>query len=393
MLDFLYYRFTSLSLILAVFVGSMLVFQLLYYFIVYSKILFYFKQKGKQNLNATSTEQTQQGVSVIIVVSNNGEALRDSLIQVLEQDYPLFEVVVVNENSSDDTEFILYVLQANYPNLTVINLGKNDNKFERYKFSLSIGIRSAKYENVLLMNVSCLPKTYNWLTYMMSPVNENSNKKIITGISLREQSKGLPNILEKYDETTTYMNLISYTLYGNAYTSNGMNMIYNKQWLLNKQGFISQYAISCNQEDFFVHKNANKKNTAIVCNKDSFLYLPAYNSFVTFFRVKFATSLSHKMLAFKDKLLLSLNPITSFLYYIGIVLLLFFGFPWQYITISVVIKWIVQIIFYKKCMAKLDMRKNWLFAPLCEIFFFFFNFIIRLKVLFYHKREKKIKWD
>ena len=393
MLDFLNYQFSLPTLILAISAGTVLLFQLIYYIAVYGRMLSFFRKKKKHKYDDTVAEGMHQGVSVVIVSNNSGDALKDGLLQILEQEYPLFEVLVVNENSTDDTEFILYVLKENYPNLTVINLGLNANKYESFKFSSAIGIRSAKYPNVLLTDVNCMPKSYNWLSQMMNPVNNNRYKNIVTGICLREDSKGLAAALERYDQAISYMNLISYTLCGNAYTSCGMNMIYNKDFLINNGGFISQYTNSCNQEDYFVHRHSSKHNTALVVDEQAFLYLPAYRNFKTFFRVKFATSLSHKALAAKDKILLALNPVTSFLYYVFAALLLILLFPWQYIVISLVIKWTVQIIYCKKCMAKLNIKKNWWAVPFMEIFFFFFNFIIRLKVLFYRKREKKIRWD
>ena len=389
MLDFLNYKFDLLSIILAGAAVIMLLYQCIFYvlFLMYNVL-----HKNKEHSTYNIENSKYKGVRVIVITNNNADALRESLLQVLEQDYPLFEVVVVNENSTDDTEFILYVLKENYPNITVINLGKYDNKFESYKFCLAIGIRSAKYPTVLLTDVTCSPKSYDWITKMMAPVNADSKTKIVTGLCLREKNKGLAGALEQYDEGLSYMNLITYTSLGNPYTSCGMNMCYDKSFFINNSGFIPQYSLNCNQEDYFVSHHANKHNTSLVTDKESFVYLPAYSSFAAFFRVKFASSLSKKVLKLKDKILLSLLPVSTFLYYALIVLLLIFSFPWQYIVLSVVIKWISQVIIYKKCMAKLEIKKNWIFVPLFEIFFLFFNFIIRVKVLFYRKREKKIKW-
>ena len=393
MFDFLSYRFSFVTFTVAVTAAVLLVFQLGYYIIVYGKMLSFFKKSKKQTHDVITDASQCKGVSVIIIANNNGDALRERLIQVLEQEYPLFEVVVVNEHSTDDTEFILYVLKENYSNLKVINLTENANRFESRKFSYSIGIRSAKYDTVLITDVSCEPKGFDWLSLMMRPVNENSDKEIVTGVCLREKSKGVLNALVKYDEVTFYTNLIAYTLYGNAYTACGVNMCYDKDFFTRNGGFIDQYTNSCNQEDYFVHRFAHRHNTAVVADMNSVLYLPKYGSAKMFFNVKFATSLSRKVLAFKDKILLSLFPVCSFLFYAVLILLLILGFPWQYIVVATVIKWILHIVYYKKSMAKFGLKKYWIFSPLTEIYFFFFNFIIRVKVLFYRKKTKKIRWD
>jgi len=385
MLDFLTYRLDLITLIILITTGVIFAYQIAYNIICLSNF--------NRKTNHPNISDNKQGVSVIIVTNNSADALKTGLLQILEQDYPLFEVIVVNENSTDDTEFVLYVLKKNYTNLIVINLGKNDNNFESYKFSLSIGIRSAKYSYCLLTNVSCTPQSYNWLDKMMNPINTNNQNKIVTGIVLREKSKyALLNAMIKYDESINCVNLISYTNLGNAYTSCGMNMIYAKDFFISQGGFIAQYTKMCNQEDYFVHRYSTKKNTTTVVDKEARLLLPAINSFKTFFRTKFATSLSHKSLKNRSKILLASNPLASFLFYILLVILFFFSFPWQYILIFIVAKWISQIVFCTKQRQKTFAKKIVWIAPFMEIFFFFFNFIIRVRVLFYRKREKKIRW-
>ncbi len=390
LLDFLNYRPQLPVLVLLIVCGAMLLVQLIYYFVVYGGMLRHIRKSKKHPIQPVTEKQ---GVSIVLVANNNGEALRDGLLQFLEQDYETFEVVVVNENSSDDTEYVLFILKENYPNLTVINLGKNDNKFDSYKFSLSIGIRSAKYSNVLLTNVASKPKGFNWLSEMMNPVNGNQNIKITSGICLREESKGLRKSIERYSQARNYIKLISFTLAGNVYSACGMNMIYDKDFFISKSGFIPQYAINCSQEDYFVHRHGTKTNTAMVLNEHSFVWLPKYDSFSTFVRMRVAESFSHKVLAMKDRFLLTLNPLAAFLFYAFAGVLLFMGFPWQYIVVAVLIKWISQITVYKKCTNRLTIKKGWFFVPFMEIFFFFFDAVIKLKTLFYRKKEKKIRWD
>ncbi|MBR1626040.1 MAG: glycosyltransferase [Bacteroidales bacterium] len=393
MLDFLDYKFDVLTLIIVICAGIFLLYRLLYWIIIYGRLSAHFKKERKHKKTVDLEKTEPIGVSVVMVTNNNAEALKDGLLHILEQDYPLFEVVVVNENSNDDTEFVLYVLKQNYPNLTVVNLGKNDNKFESYKFSLSIGIRSAKYEKILLTDVSCTPKGYDWISTMMNPVNIYPNTKIVTGMVLRKVKKGFTGRLIRFDEVMSYMNLFAFTLAGKAYTSTGRNMIYDRQWLIKKGGFINQYGINCNQEDYFVQKHAKKKNTKIVYDRKARMYLPEYSDFSTFVRVKFAESLSKKQLKKMYKILLASNPLSGFLYYGLIIVGCIFGFPWQYAAVATLLMWIVQILMVKSSAKNLHVRKVWLVAPLFEMFFFFFNFMIRVRVLFFRKKEKKIRWD
>ena len=70
----------------------------------------------------------------------------------MEQNYPKFEVIVINHQSLDDSEYILDAYAHQYPNLRIIKV--EDSKHLKFgkKLPLTIGIKGAKYENLLLTN-------------------------------------------------------------------------------------------------------------------------------------------------------------------------------------------------------------------------------------------------
>ncbi|MEE1020008.1 MAG: glycosyltransferase, partial [Bacteroidales bacterium] len=151
----------SLTILNLVFLGCTLFFllvQILYYLIVYGKIAFkkHFTVKLKENADLPP-------ISVIIAVKNEEYNIKNKVIEILEQDYPQFEVIVVNDASTDDTEYVLKGLSAIYPHLKVVNIVENVNKFQGHKFPISIGIKSAKYEHLVLTKADCKPNSFDWL--------------------------------------------------------------------------------------------------------------------------------------------------------------------------------------------------------------------------------------
>ncbi|MEE1301934.1 MAG: glycosyl transferase family 2, partial [Bacteroidales bacterium] len=85
----------SLTILNLVFLGCTLFFllvQILYYLIVYGKIAFkkHFTVKLKENADLPP-------ISVIIAVKNEEYNIKNKVIEILEQDYPQFEVIVVND--------------------------------------------------------------------------------------------------------------------------------------------------------------------------------------------------------------------------------------------------------------------------------------------------------
>ncbi|MBQ9254834.1 MAG: glycosyltransferase family 2 protein [Bacteroidales bacterium] len=386
MLDFLQYRFSLLTLTLSITVGVIVVFQLLHYIIVYGRILFYNKKK-------TDTESVnyEQGVSIVLVANNNAEALQNQLLKILEQDYPEFEVVIVNENSQDDTEFVIYVLSQMYPNIKLVNLKRNLNKFSDRKFSLSLGIRSATYNTIVLTDIICDVKDFDWLKSLVAPL-QDGNKKIVMGYCGLTAKKGMLNQISQYYYATKTMDSFGMAILGFPYTADGKNITYDKNFFFAKDGLITQYTENCKQEDYFVNRHATARNTIVNLNNKSFIYRPAYADYKTFKRDVYADFLSRRTFSFGDKIRLSLLPISSFLLYALLIFLIIIGFPWQYCLIPIVLKWIPQIIYYNKCMKRLEIKSCWFFSPLYEVYFIFLNFFMRVKKVFTIKKKHKIKW-
>lgn len=389
MFDFLNYKFSVLTLSFAIAVGIIVIMELLHYIIVYGRIIFY-KPKSKEETPSNTTSENE-GVSVVVVVNNNLEALKKDFVMILEQNYPLFEVVVVNEDSQDDSEFVLHILQKNYSNIKVINLGKNANNFSDRKFSLSIGIRSAKYNNIVLTDVTCKIQDFNWLKELCNSF-VYSDKKILIGYSSPQYEKGLTNNLARYYHLNWAMNVLGYGLLGMPFSADSNNMAYNKKFFFDKGGLISQYRDKCRQEDYFVSRYANKKNTMINIAPSSFSLCLAMTSYSEFKRIAYSRYISHRTFPFMTKLRLAILPLATLLLYVLLAMLIIWGMPWQFALIPIIIKWTMQIIYYYKCSNKLKTKIPYLFAPLLEIYFMFFNFNLRLKKLFYRKKTYKIRW-
>ena len=90
-------------------------------------------------------------VSIIICAKNEEDNLKLNLRHVLHQEYKDFEVIVVNDQSIDGSKYYLESLQKKFDNLVVCNLDEKINTRKGKKFALTIGIKLAKHENLLLI--------------------------------------------------------------------------------------------------------------------------------------------------------------------------------------------------------------------------------------------------
>jgi glycosyltransferase involved in cell wall biosynthesis len=102
--------------------------------------------------------------SVIMTVYDQARELESQLPAMLTQDYePGYEVIVVDESSTDDTEDVLALMKAGHPQLYKTFLPKPDPNIRRQRLALTIGVKAAKYEWIILTDIQSSPKSSEWL--------------------------------------------------------------------------------------------------------------------------------------------------------------------------------------------------------------------------------------
>lgn len=372
---------TILNLVILGCTALFLLIQILYYLIVYGKIAFkkHFTVKLKEN-------DELPPLSVIIAVKNDEYNIKNKLIEILEQDYPTFEVIVVNDASSDETEFVLKGLSAIYHHLKVVNIVENVNKFQGQKFPISIGIKSAKYEHLVLTKSDCKPNSFDWLKYIASGFGKN--KEIVLGYACVENKKGLLNKLVRYDHAIRAMNYLSFALCKNPYMGEGYNLAYKKSLFYKVGGFIKHYNLSAGDDDMFINQITNSKNTSVVLTTPSFVKYDSFRKYKDWIKAKKSNIISKKHFKTSHRFLLNLLPFSTFMFYLCIVALFFIGIPWPYIVLALLLKFILQIFVYYKAFKRLRIKNLFIFAPILEIYQMILNFFLELRIA----TTKKSKW-
>ena len=98
--------------------------------------------------------------------ANELEDLQLHLQLWLNQDHPDFELIVVNDRSWDASKAYLDEAATKDKRLRVIHLHDHDRDLVGKKFALTIGIKAAKNERVVLTDADCRPADTSWLRRM-----------------------------------------------------------------------------------------------------------------------------------------------------------------------------------------------------------------------------------
>jgi glycosyltransferase involved in cell wall biosynthesis len=353
--------------------------QLFYY-------LFFFLRLAIFKTSPKNISQTHP-VSVIICARDEAENLVKNLPGALVQQYKTtHEVIVVNDNSLDESKYILEEYQREFKQLQLVELKQEARFIPGKKFPLSIGIKTAKHEIVLLTDADCVPASEFWIEKMQDGFYDGV--EIVLGYGAMHKKKGFFNKMVRWETFHTALQYLSFAKAGIAYMGVGRNLSYKKSVFFRHKGFSAHNHVPGGDDDLFINKAATKKNTAMVIDKEAFtLSEPAktWKQWISQKKRHYTTSKYYKPL---HKFLLGLYSFSLFLFYPLFILSLFL-FNWKLTLVAFAIRFIVQAYVIFKTTKQLDEKDLFRWFVFFDVWMFFYYLIFSTSV--FKKPAKKWK--
>jgi glycosyltransferase involved in cell wall biosynthesis len=350
--------------------------QLFYYLFFFVRLAF-FKTKAK------TISQTHP-VSVIICSRDEAANLVKNLPGSLVQKYrTTHEVIVVNDNSFDESKYILEEYQRTFKQLQLVELKQEARFIPGKKFPLSIGIKTAKYEIVLLTDADCVPASEYWIEKMQEGFDEGV--EIVLGYGALHKKKGFFNKMVRWETFHTALQYLSYAESGMAYMGVGRNLCYKKTIFFRHKGFSAHNHLPGGDDDLFINKASTKKNTVIVIDKDAFTLSEPATSWKQWIRQKrrhYTTSKYYKEI---HKFFLSLYAFSLFLFYPLFITSLFL-FDWRWALVIFGLRFVIQAIILFKATRLLDEKDLFTWFIFFDVWMFFY-YLFFASALF--KKPKK----
>jgi len=352
--------------------------QLFYYGFFFIRLALY-KTKPK------ATSQTHP-VSVIICSRDEAANLAKNLPGSLVQQYrTTHEVIVVNDNSFDDSRYLLEEFQKTFKQLHVVELKQEAKFIPGKKFPLSIGIKTAKYEVVLLTDADCVPASEFWIEKMQETYEEDT--EIVLGYGAYHKKSGLLNKLIRWETFHTAVQYLSYAIAGKPYMGVGRNLSYKKTIFFRHKGFTAHNNIASGDDDLFIKTAATPNNTKINIDADTFTLSEPPKTWGQWLKQKrrhYSTAKYYKPV---HKFLLGLYSLSQFLFYpLLVASILFYG--WQYALVVFGIRFIVQAVVYYLCMKKLNEKDLYPWFLFLDVWMFFYYIIFSVGLI----RKPGRKW-
>lgn len=260
--------FTSDTFIILAIGIIMLLIQLYYFLIPYSRIYRCSKYQNKLRRN----DDNCPPLSVIIVTKNSSDMLKENLPLILEQDYPEYEVIVVNDESAGEDEDILKIISNKYPHLYRTFIPKTARYVSRKKLGIAMGIKASKYDWIVITEPYCKPAGKDWLRSLAR--NFVPGTDIVLGYCNYNNSNGLFAKRIISDMLLVSMRFLGRAIGGSPYMAIGRNMAYRKDIYQIHKGFHNQLPLLRGEDDLFINEIADNGNTKVAVAADSIMRMP-----------------------------------------------------------------------------------------------------------------------
>jgi glycosyltransferase involved in cell wall biosynthesis len=351
--------------------------QMIYYWVFFSRLAFHKPRK---------VSAVKPPVSMIVLAHNQYNDLQHTLLVLLNQDYPEFEVLVVDDNSDDGSDELLEKLTEQHANLRVVKLTQSLNWFKGRKFPLSLGIKSANHDLLLLTDIQFRPAGKKWISEMADSYSQNTD--IVLGYSTYDT----PTKFNKWLRFMAFYDglvYLSMALSGRTFKGIGSNLSYRKSLFYRNKGFSSHYVINAGDDELFVNKTATRRNVRIQISGNSMVKSGKPVSLLQWL-AKEKTRLSiRRYFKFSHRTLISVFSTSTFLFYLIFILLLLLQIQWPVVVGLFAVRLISQMIIFGLAQKRLSEKNLLLLSPFFEVILVLVDLFIWIRLLL----SKKSTWN
>jgi len=218
-------------------------------------------------------------VSIVIAVKNGTEKLRNTLLALVRQDYPQYEIVVVDDYSKPQE---LHALEQMLHTIKTVSLFRSDRPPGK-NHAFKMGVEKANHAIILCTDDDCLPAGQNWIKSMVAHAGEGN---VVLGYSPYFQKAGRLNLFIRFETIMTGMQYLSWAMLGSAFMGVGRNMLFPKSVFLQNQLHQKAREVVYGDDDLFVQSIKGKVSVKVSLDPDSFIYTEPPETFKEYMKQK-----------------------------------------------------------------------------------------------------------
>jgi biofilm PGA synthesis N-glycosyltransferase PgaC len=327
--------------------------------------LHYYRKSAFNIVPETEKQHDLPPLSVVICARNEAENLEAFLPSVLEQDYPLYEVVVVNDCSEDNTDEVLGDMLKRYPHLKVSMIQKDTYFQHSKKLAMLIGIKAAGNDLLVFTDADCRPASPFWLREVAAAASDK--RDIIIGYGPYMPEKGLLNRYIRFETMFAAMQYFGMAMAGKPYMGVGRNLSYRRSFFFEKGGFGPHNHIMSGDDDLFVNSNATAENCSLMLTHNSFTLSVAEKSVKSWVKQKRRHLTAAAYFNKTDKARLFMEPFSRVSYYGLLVALLVMLVSWPVVVFIALARMVMRAVILRKASVTFNEPRLWFISLFFDI--------------------------
>lgn len=227
----------------------------LYYYLGLFRKLPTFKIANREDVGGRD-----EGISVVLVMGDDYLYIENNLPLLLSQDYAMYEVILVYVGNNNDFAETLEALAAAEPHLAVSRIKQHPLFPISNKMALNVGIKAARYDNILVTTPDARPVSARWLPLMAKGFRKG---EIVLGYCGIEPKPGLDDKLIRSSRMFSSLLFITAAIRRKPYRGSIQNMGFAKHLYFDHKGF-GHLNLNLGEEDLFLQQLFTKDNYTIV---------------------------------------------------------------------------------------------------------------------------------
>ena len=222
----------------------------------------------------TGTAENQPPVSILITAHDNLAELERNLPMFLRQQYTAdYQVIVVCQSTDGETQDFLKRTAAENPHLYYTYIPESSRYMSRKKLQITLGVKAAKHEWIILTEPNCRPSNDKWLQTMVRQC-QDPNHLVLGYVALDEETKSV----RRFDSIRKAYYVLRRAQQTYGYRSHMPNVAFRKSDFMKEQGYQGNLEYVRGEYDFLVNKYAHCGDTATELDCDAWLIREAPSS-------------------------------------------------------------------------------------------------------------------
>ena len=355
-------------------------------------------RRAADHERADLPDSAYEPASVIIFSQGDADNLAEMLRVVLAQDYPtVFEVIVVNDGESADVRDTVSMLRATHNNLYLTFTPEGVVNLSRKKLALTLGIKAARYNTVVLTTTAAEIGSNLWLRRMMTPFAAARKTEVVLGYAYidPDEDEAFGKRRRAFDHVADSVRWLSAAIAGKPFRGTEYNIAYRRDVFMRNKGFARSLNLCYGDDDIFVSEIANANNTEVELSEDSLVRLRHGNHPRLSRERNFRRMFTERHIRRRPRFLF---PLTGWLQIIAILAAVagaWFAYPNLIGVVAglivVLLIILVDILFWRKAMIALKSRRMLLTLPWLSIGYPLRRMYRCIKAPF--SKQKKYTWD